>query len=312
MSRTVRPASRRAVVGGALAAGAALAAAPLAARGQGDATPGASPAAGGAAASRRVRVGDIDVAYRVLGRGEPLLMVMGFSGTMDLWDPAFLAPLAARRQLVLFDNRGYGGTSANGPYPFAQLADDTAGLADALGLGRVDVLGWSLGGSIALDLCLRHPATVRRAVLVAASPGGTAAVPAAPEVTAVLTDESGSDRERGLRLLAILFPEAWLRTHQTEVLRAFNRPMETATPEANRLLGEAFGRWDGVGDRLGEIAQPTMLVQGLDDVIVPPRNAELLAAGIPGSWLVRLRDTGHAPMVQEPLRLAALTDVFLT
>lgn len=310
MSQPVRSASRRAVVGGALAVGAALAAAPLAARAQGDATPGASPAAAGAA-NRSVRVGDIDVAYRVLGRGEPLLMVMGFSGTMDLWDPAFLAPLAARRQLVLFDNRGYGGTTANGPYPFSQLADDTAGLAEALGLGPVDVLGWSLGGSITLDLCLRHPAAVRRAVLVAASPGGTAAVPAAPEVAAMLTDESGSDRERGLRLLGILFPEAWLQTHQAEVLRAFNRPMETATPEANRLLGEAFARWDGVADQLGAIAQPTMLVQGLDDVIVPPRNAEILAAGIPGSWLVRLRDTGHAPMVQEPLRLAALTEVFL-
>ena len=98
---------------------------------------------------------------------------MGFSGTMDLWSPEFVTALAQDRQVIVFDNRGIGETNdPMGAYPFSQLADDTAGLIKALGYDRLDVLGWSMGGNVAIDLTVRHPGVVSRLVSYAGSAGG--------------------------------------------------------------------------------------------------------------------------------------------
>src|SRR5690242_21630573 len=99
------------------------------------------------AATRHVSVGDLDVAYRVLGRGEPLLLVTGLGATMDLWDSTFLDALAAHYTVVVFDNRGMGGTTAPpASFTIEQLADDAEDLIRALGLARAHVLGYSMGG----------------------------------------------------------------------------------------------------------------------------------------------------------------------
>lgn len=303
--------NRRDVVKLALGAGAALGlASPAAVRAQSAATPVAAPASS-AAQNLTIHVGDIDIAYRVLGQGEPIVMVMGSYATMDLWDPTLLDELAARYLLILFDNRGIGGTSGTGPYPFEQLTDDTAGLIRALGLGPTNVFGWSMGGNIALDLSLRHPDVVRKSIPYAANPGGPHAAAPAPEVIAALADQSGTAEERGQRLLQVLFPADWIQSNLPYVMRAFVRPMEQASPEAAGLQVRALSQWAGVADRLPQIEAPTMIVQGMADVIAPPQNAQLIADGIPGSWLIRLAGAGHGAMFQEPKRLAALVDAFL-
>jgi pimeloyl-ACP methyl ester carboxylesterase len=295
------------------ATGAALGLArPAVARAQTGATPvAAAPPPSSTAQSLTVRVGDIDIAYRVLGQGEPIVMIMGTYATMDLWDPTFLDQLAARYLLVLFDNRGMGGTSGSGPYPFEQLTDDTAGLIQALGLGPANIFGWSMGGAIALDLSARHPEVVRKSIPYAANPGGPYAAAPSPEVIAVLSDQTGTPEDRGRRLLEILFPVDWLRQNQAYVARVFLRPMEQASPEAAGLQVRALSQWGGVAERLATIAAPTMIVQGMDDVIAPPQNAQLIADGIPGSWLIRLAGAGHGAMYQEPKRLASLVETFL-
>ncbi|HEU5432352.1 MAG TPA: alpha/beta hydrolase [Thermomicrobiales bacterium] len=306
------PATRRDLVKLALgaSAGAGLAAPAALVRAQAAATPVAASAPT-AAANQTVRVGDIDIAYRILGQGEPLLMVMGSQATMDLWDPTLLDRLASRYLVVLFDNRGIGGTTGTGPYPFTQLADDTVGLIQALGLGQPNVLGWSMGGSVALDLALRHPSAVRKAVLYGASAGGSNAVPPSPAVIAVLSDQSGTPQQRGERLLEILFPAEWARSHQAYIMRVFaNAAPPATTAAAAGFQIQAIAQWSGVADRLAQAQPPTMIVHGMDDVITPPQNAQILADGIPGSWLIRLAGAGHGAMYQEPKRFAALVDAF--
>ena len=128
-----------------------------------------------------------------------------------LWDPTLLEALAARYLVILFDNRGIGGSTNTGPYDFTQLADDTAGLLEALRVGPAFVFGWSMGGSIALDLTVRRPELVTKAVLYAANCGGPHAIPPSPEVIAALSNTTGTREEQGRRLLPLLFPEAWLR-----------------------------------------------------------------------------------------------------
>jgi pimeloyl-ACP methyl ester carboxylesterase len=289
---------------------AALGLAPAVARAQSAATPIASPGLA-SAKNLTIRVGDVDVAYRVLGQGEPILMIMGAFASMDLWDPTLLDLLVARRLLILYDHRGIGGTTGTGPYPFEQLTDDAAGLIRALGLGPTDVFGWSLGGAVALDLAVRHPEVVRKSIPYAANPGGPRAATPSPEVVAVLADQSGTGQDRGRRLLEILFPAEWLRSNLPYVARAFERPMEPISAEAVGLQIQALRQWGGVADRLSQIATPTMVVQGMADVIAPPQNAQLIADGIPGSWLIRLAGAGHGAMYQEPKRLAALVETFL-
>jgi pimeloyl-ACP methyl ester carboxylesterase len=296
------------------AAGLGLAAPAALVHGQTGATPAASPAApppSSAAQNLTIHVGDIDIAYRVLGQGEPIVLIMGTYATMDLWDPTLLDELAARHLLVLFDNRGMGGTSGTGPYPFEQLGDDTAGLIQALGLGPTNIFGWSMGGNIALDLSVRHPDVVRKSIPYAANPGGPQAAAPSPAVIAALADQSGTLEERGRRLLEILFPVDWLRQNQAYVARVFLRPMEPTSPAGAGLQVRALSQWAGVSEQLAKITAPTMIVQGMDDVIAPPQNAQLIADSIPGSWLIRLAGTGHGAMFQEPKRVAALVEAFL-
>src|SRR5215217_4218798 len=98
----------------------------------------------------KVRVGDIDVAYKMFGKGEPILLFNGASDGMDAWDPSFLTGLSSNHTVIAFDQRGIGNTTAGSrPYTMLQLANDTAGLLDALKIQQADVFGYSLGSEIA-------------------------------------------------------------------------------------------------------------------------------------------------------------------
>jgi len=117
------------------------------------------------------------VGYRVIGSGLPLVLVMGYGWTMEGWDPRMVHALALHHRVVMFDNSGVGRTQEL-PQPFSvdAMADQTSALIDTLGLGRPDVLGWSMGGMIAQALAVLHPAQVRRLVLCATYPGSGQAV----------------------------------------------------------------------------------------------------------------------------------------
>jgi pimeloyl-ACP methyl ester carboxylesterase len=87
--------------------------------------------------------------------------------------------------------------------------------------------------------------------------------------------------------------------------------MEQATPEGIGRQAEAIAGWAGVCERLSTVAAPTLIVQGMADVITPPANAQMLADGIPGSWLVRLAGGGHGLQYQMPKHLARIVRAFL-
>jgi pimeloyl-ACP methyl ester carboxylesterase len=117
----------------------------------------------------RTRCDDIDVAWFEAGRGEPLVLVHGLADDHRAWRRA-LPDLMLRHRVVLYDLRGHGETSPGSPDgTLKQLGDDLGRLIDALELGRVDVAGFSLGGTIAMRLAIDHPELVRRLVLVATS-----------------------------------------------------------------------------------------------------------------------------------------------
>ena len=123
---------------------------------------------------KKEKIENIELAYYTRGSGEPLVMIMGFRGTMSIWDPAMLEILEKKFKLILFDNRGAGLSSdtQDNVLTISQMADDTAKLIKALGYPKAHVLGWSMGSRIALELSLKHPELVQSLILCSPNPGG--------------------------------------------------------------------------------------------------------------------------------------------
>jgi alpha/beta hydrolase fold len=106
--------------------------------------------------TKKVHVGDIDIAYKTFGKGDPILLINGYSFTMDSWDPTLLETLASNHTVIIFDNRGIGITTSGSEQKFSilQFANDTSGLLEAINIKKADVLAWSMGGRIAQELTL--------------------------------------------------------------------------------------------------------------------------------------------------------------
>ena len=119
--------------------------------------------------SKKVHVGDIDIAYKTFGKGDPIIMINGYSFAMDSWDPVLLRKLAANHTLIIFDNRGIGNTTSGDEkvYSIGLFANDTAGLLEALKISKADVLGWSMGGAIAQELALNYPDRIGKLIVYA-------------------------------------------------------------------------------------------------------------------------------------------------
>jgi 3-oxoadipate enol-lactonase len=255
-----------------------------------------------------VDIGPLRLAYERRGRGEPLLLVMGMSGTRAAWGEEFLDLLGRAFDVITYDHRGMGESSrADGPFTIARLAQDAVGLLDALDVDAAHVLGLSLGGMVAQEIALLHPGRVRTLTLVGTSPGGAVAE-TMPEET--------------LRLLG----EAWARRDPTEILRAgwevnvsprfasdeaaFRAYVERGTalpaPMAVTLLQLQAGATHDAADRLGEIEAPTLIVHGELDRMLPAANARVLAERIGGARLELIPGAGHLVHVEAPERVAAL------
>jgi pimeloyl-ACP methyl ester carboxylesterase len=127
-----------------------------------------------------VHVGDIDIAYRVFGKGYPILLISGSGLAMDQWEPSILRDLSRNHTVIIFDNRGVGNTTiGTKPFSIQQFANDTVGLLDILKIQKVDVLGFSMGSFIAQEVSLLRPEKVNRLILYGASCGGKENVPQA-------------------------------------------------------------------------------------------------------------------------------------
>ncbi len=261
--------------------------------------------------TRMIHVGDIDIAYKVFGEGDPLLLIMGYSGTMDLWAPDILRELASQYKVIIFDNRGMGKTTASDTnFTIELFADDTRGLLDALGIKRAHVLGWSLGTYIAQELTLRHPDKVEKLILYAGDCGGKEAIYPSPEILGILRDARPSSRERGLELLATLFPQQWLKEHP-DPRTYFPKVTETSSPDNIGRQYQAWQNWQGTYSRLSKIAQPTLLITGANDINTPWQNSLMMVDLIPGVWLVQFKGGGHGLMYQYPKKFSRIVLTFL-
>lgn len=253
------------------------------------------------------RVGDLNICYELRGEGRPLVMIMGLTGNMDWWDPGVTGGLSKRYQVVLFDNRGAGRTETppEGEFTCAQMADDTVGLMEAMGIERAHVLGVSMGGMIAQELALNHPEKVEKLVLCATFCGGRNTVYASQEVLARMADSSGTVDDLIRRTLSIMFPAEWLERnegHFEDFKERYLRAPCTAQNTVRQFM--ATTRLDTY-DRLPSIVVPTLVMCGGADVLIPPENSRMIAGRIPAAKLIEYPGAGHGFTSQVPLQFVS-------
>ena len=255
-------------------------------------------------------IGDVKLAYRTYGSGYPLVLVNGLASAMDTWNPPVLDALSRHFRVIVFDNRGtgYSGAPAE-PFSIPLISRDTAGVMEHLGIVRAHVLGFSMGSCIVQELSLAFPEKIDRLVLVSGDCGGTEAVRTDPDVFSRLIDKSGTIEEIVNRMFPLLFPPAWLASH--DPFRYCPEVYETTSTENAARQLAAFSMWPGTFSRLENIRSRTLVITGDSDAVVPHENSRLLAKKIPGAELAVFPGAGHGLMYQCPDRFGEVVIGFL-
>ncbi len=242
----------------------------------------------------KAKTNDINIYYEVHGEGESLLLIYGLAGRGDGFVKQIPA-LSQRFRVITFDNRGVGETDQpEEPYSIAQMADDAAGLLDALGLESAHVFGVSMGGMIAQELVLRHPHRVRKLALGCAHSGIKHCEPSPQWVTDIFKSLPGKPREQVVReCVPFNYSPHTQRNNQRLIEEMFPLMVD------NRQRGYAYQNQINAiyafdaNDRLPQITALTLILTGVDDVLIPPANSRSLAARIPNARLIEFEQAGH-------------------
>jgi len=261
----------------------------------------------------------VDYAYREAGDGEvPLVLLQHFRGNLDSWDPALIDALAPGRRVVTFDNTGVGGSSGETPDTVGQMARDAIAFITALGLGPVDILGFSIGSFVAQQIALIRPAIVRRMVLASSAPEGAAGMHGwAPEVIGAV----GAPQTSPEGYLGVFFTRspASQRAGQEALRRMYARTEDRDTPttwETREAQYDAVCTW-GIPDhsllqRPTCIQVPVFVANGDSDPMILPHYSYLLAGLIPQARVKIYPDSAHGFLFQHHAEFARDVDEFLT
>jgi len=277
--------------------------------------------------AKKVQVGDIDIAYKMLGKGDPILLISGSSSDMNAWQPSILRDLSSNHTVIVFDSRGIGKTTTGSkPLSIQQLANDTAGLLDALEIQEADVLGYSLGSFVAQQLTISHPEKVNRLILVAASCGGKEGIPRSPELVEFFSEMVNRSinnipitPQDVKTLLTISMGSAWMELHPnfletipSDIDLFAGIPPNTIKQQNDIAQDWQATNWSGICDELTKVSNPALIITGTHSNNVPPGNSLVIAGKIPGAWLVQIKDAGHAIFDQYPEKLNSVLQTFLS
>lgn len=262
----------------------------------------------------------VDYAYRATGASDapPLVTLQHFRGNLDNWDPALIDALARRRRVITFDSRGVAASSGTTPNTIAQMALDAIDFIDALGVGEVDLLGFSIGSFIAQEIALVRPSSVHKMALASSAPQGASGMHCwAPEVIGAV----GKPETSGEEYLSVCFTgsDASRAAGQDVLGRIYGaRTVDRDAPTSwqTRLAQyDAVCTWGqpnhSLLERLSAIDKPVFVANGDSDPMILPRYSYLLAGLIPGGRLKIYPDAAHGFLFQHHAEFAADIDAFL-
>jgi 3-oxoadipate enol-lactonase len=255
--------------------------------------------------------------YEIRGSGEPVALIMGFSGSGRGWGEAFLKPMEARFKIFVIDNRGTGESDKpDTEFTLGDMAADIAAVLDQAKTPRAHIFGISMGGMIAQEFALAYPERTRGLVLGCTNCGASHSVPADPAAIANLIPAPGMDPlEQARRAFSVACGKAFLNSAAGQqilsqaIAEMGNYPI---TPMHTFMRqGQAIGSFDSFA-RLGQIKSPTLIIHGDDDSIVPYPNAEVLQGAIAGSKKHTLKAAGHMFFWEVPDEAARAAGDFLS
>ena len=260
----------------------------------------------------------IEYAYRDLGQGElPLVLLQHFRGNLDNWDPALIDSLAAGRRVVTFDNVGVGATSGETPSTVEAMAHGAIAFLEAMELGRVDLLGFSIGSFVAQEMALIRPDLLRRVVLASSAPQGATGMHGwAPDVIGAV----GATASNPQGYLEVFFaPTDTSRDAGREAVgRIFRRTAdrdEQTTWRTRQAQYDAVCAWGipnhSMLQRVAAIEMPVFVANGDSDPMILPRYSHLLAGLLPDARLKIYPDSAHGFLFQHHVAFAADVLAFL-
>ena len=268
------------------------------------------------ATTQSVDVSGTKFVFREIGQrgGIPVVFLHHLTAILEDWDPRIVDGLAAKHHVIVFDNRGVGGSGGSTPKTVEEMARDAVTFIGALGFSKVDLLGFSLGGFVAQVIAQQQPGLVRKIILAGTGPAGGEGI---ANVGAVLQDAFG-------KAGATKHPKQFLFFTQTKngqaaagdfLLRLKERAKDLDTPVSNETIQAqiaAIGAW-GHGDAtaLGTVQHPVLVVNGDDDVMVPSFNSFELARRLPNAQLSIFPDAGHGGIFQYHAAFVQQTLAFL-
>jgi pimeloyl-ACP methyl ester carboxylesterase len=261
-------------------------------------------------------------AYRRFGNGPglPLLLLQHFTGTLDNWDPAVTDPLATGREVILFDNAGVGRSTGEVPVTIAGMARHAIAFLDGLGLETCDVVGYSLGGMVALQMVQDRPSIFRRMVLVGTAPRGGEDIMhlEKPSLATRIQDPAN----RGYDVLKKIFftpSPASQAAGEAFISRLSQRKADLDPPSGPKVANAqmaAFREWEQFeGQRFNElkaIRHPTLVVNGVGDEMIPVSNSYRLSENLANAVLLTYPDAGHGSLFQYPESFTRQAAAFLS
>jgi pimeloyl-ACP methyl ester carboxylesterase len=238
---------------------------------------------------------------------------------MDYWDPAVTDGLARDREVILFNNAGVSSSSGEVPTTFEQMGANAIAFSRALGLNKADVLGFSIGGMIAQEIALQAPDLVRKLILVGTGPRGGQGMESLTQVAQRIFG-AAYDPPEHLWLTVLFSPSEAGQAAGLEFLKRKHLRQQGRDPEVNDKVSpaqiEAMDKWgvqqEGSYDYLKTIRQPTLVVNGSNDVIMPTINSFIIEQNIPNAQLVVYPDSNHGSQFQYPELFVGHVSMFLS
>jgi len=257
----------------------------------------------------------INIYYEIHGKGESLVLIAGYGANADSWFNQTPA-LSKKYRVIVFDNRGTGRSDKpDVPYTMKMMADDAAGLLDAIGIRTAHIFGLSMGSAIAQEFAINYPEKTISLILGCASSGAAHSVSGDPAVMMQLLnmkDSKGTSPDEEVKiLLPLIFTQGFIDKNKDKIGEFVKRRTEHPTPPfAYGRQGQAVIGHDTY-DRLPQIKAPTLIMNGAEDRICPPENARLLASSIPNSEVVILEKAAHSFNSEVPEKTNSLILDFL-